>query len=64
MIEESDKPAYNGWIVFLLVIAVLFSEDWLFIGAILLCVIYVGWIEYLKMKYNLALKEAIFKKRK
>ena len=26
MIEESNKPGYNGWIVFLLVIAAIFKK--------------------------------------
>ena len=61
MFEENNEPGYNGWIIFMLVLMILFSEDWLLLGCILLAVIYAGWIEYLRMRYRISIKEIILK---
>jgi len=55
--KTRKEPKYNGWIVFVLVIMVLGCDDWLLIASVLLCIIYAGIIEYLKLKYNTCLSK-------
>lgn len=54
---ENDKPRYNGWVIFLLVIGNICTKSWVWVGVLSLSILYVGWIEYLRMKYNLAKKD-------
>lgn len=61
MFEENNKPEYNGWIIFILVVANIVTDDWLWMIAILLAILYVGWIEYLRMKYKISIKELMLK---
>jgi len=49
---KKERPEYNGWVVFIFVISFLGADDWFFISAILLLIIYVGWIQYLQMSYD------------
>ena len=46
----TTKPEYNGWVIFLIVIGVLIAENWVWLGFTVLLTVYVGWIQYLKLK--------------
>lgn len=52
-----SEPKYNGWVVTALVLTLFIAEDWIMVSVLFLIILYVGWIEYLRMKYRLALRE-------
>ena len=54
--NKDNKPKYNGWVIALLVIGALSSDDWFFIAVLLLAIIYVVSIENLRMKYRISKK--------
>ena len=54
--SERERPTHNGWIVLIFVLAFLGTEDWIFVGCLFAIIIYVGWIQYLQMRYDVKIK--------